>query len=218
MPETIFRRRTFEANRPAHCEVFDGVRLQPSWIGCGLSYLSLARHGLLNGLKRLTIIEDDALLPENFEEKMKVVDEYLDTLGEDWDVFAGVIASLHSDVTILGVQVYKGIRFVTIDRMTSMVCNVYSERAMRILASWDSQHVDDQTNTIDKYLERQGNLRVVVALPFFVGHREEVHSTLWGFQNTQYSSLIKESEQKLEALVLNSRAIASQPEVERLAN
>jgi hypothetical protein len=48
----------------------------------------------------------------------------------------------------------------------------------------------NQTNTIDKYLERQGGLRVVVALPFLVGHGEEVHSTLWGIQNTRYQRLI----------------------------
>jgi hypothetical protein len=65
------------------------------------------------------------------------------------------------------------------------------------LAAWNPEHRDDQTNTIDKYLERQTSLRVVVALPFLVGHREDAFSTLWGFQNTQYSDMIAASERGL---------------------
>jgi hypothetical protein len=41
----------------------------------------------------------------------------------------------------------------------------------------------------------------VVQLPFLAGHREEVNSTLWGFQNTQYSDLIQKSQAQLEAMV-----------------
>lgn len=201
MPETIARRRIFEANRPQNCAVFDGVRLRPGWVGCGLSYASLARHALKHGIGRLTVLEDDALLPDEFEEKMRIVQAYLDAKDGQWDVFAGVIAVLHEDVKVLHVETFQGMRFVTIDKMTSTVCNVYSEKALRILASWDPDHRDDQTNTIDKYLERQASLRVVVALPFLVGHREEVYSTLWGFQNTQYCELIAASEQALQAMV-----------------
>jgi len=201
MPETIARRRIFEANRPQNCAVFDGVRLRPGWVGCGLSYASLARHALKHGIGRLTVLEDDVLLPDKFEEKMRIVQDYLDTKDGQWDAFAGVIAVLHPDVKILNVETFQGMRFVTVDKMTSLVCNIYSEKALRILASWDPDHRDDQTNTIDKYLERQASLRVVVALPFLVGHREEVHSTLWGFQNTQYSDLIAASEKALHAMV-----------------
>ncbi|MES2741857.1 MAG: methyltransferase domain-containing protein [Pseudomonadota bacterium] len=200
LPETITRRRIFQANRPAGCAVFDGVRLRPGWVGCGLSYLSLARHALRYHMQRLTVIEDDALLPPDFEQKMAVVKAYLDAREGSWDVFAGVIASLHADVKVLEVEVFQGVRFVTVDRMTSMVCNIYSESALRLLAAWDPDHRDDQVNTIDKYLERQVSLRVIVALPFLVGHREEVFSTLWGFQNSQYRELIQGSEQTLLAL------------------
>ena len=200
MPETIVRRRLFEANKPQDCAVFDGVRLRPGWVGCGLSYAALARHALRNGVKRLTIIEDDALLPDDFEEKMRTVNAYLDTRKDQWNIFAGVIASLHPGTRVLHSEVFQGMRFLTVDKMTSMVCNIYDESALHLLASWDPAHRNDQTNTIDKYLERQVELRVVVALPFLVGHREEVHSTLWGFQNTQYSEMIVDSGAALQAL------------------
>lgn len=200
MPETIVRRRIFEANKPQDCAVFDGVRLRPGWVGCALSYSTLARHALQHDVKRLTILEDDALLPADFEEKMRTVNAYLDARAGQWDIFAGVIASLHPDTRILHSEVFEGMRFLTVDKMTSMVCNIYDTSALRLLASWDSSHRNDQTNTIDKYVERQKALRVVVALPFLVGHREEVHSTLWGFQNTQYSDMIQSSSEALTAL------------------
>jgi len=207
MPETIARRRIFEAHRPKNCAVFDGVRMRPSWVGCGLSYANLARHALKSGIERLTVLEDDALLPADFEDKMQTVHAYLDSKGDQWDVFAGVIANLHPDVNVLSVEEFQGMRFVTIDKMISMVCNVYNRKALGILAAWNSEHRDDQTNTIDKYLERQTNLRVVVALPFLVGHREEVFSTLWGVQNTTYSQMIANSERALEGLAAASAMV-----------
>jgi hypothetical protein len=200
MPETITRRRIFEANRPQNCTLFDGLRAVPGWIGCGLSYSSLGRHALKHGIQRLTVLEDDVLLPTDFEDKMGIVQTYLDGMEGQWDVFSGLIASIHPDVKVLRVATFGGMCFMTIDKMTSTVCNIYSQRAQRLLASWNPNNRDDQTNTIDKYLERQGDLRVVVALPFLVGHREEVQSTLWGFQNTQYHSLIAESEQTLHVM------------------
>lgn len=201
MPETIARRRVFEANRPSDCAVFDAVRFRPGWVGCALSYVKLMQYGLKNKLERLMVLEDDVLLPDDFEEKLGVVNKYLDSCGECWDVFAGVIATLHPEVKILDVQEVDGLVFVSIDKMTSMVCNIYSRRAMNMISVWDSSDRNDQTNTIDKFIERQSSLRVVVTLPFLVGHREEVNSTLWGFQNTQYRDLIQASEDTLREKV-----------------
>lgn len=73
----------------------------------------------------------------------------------------------------------------------------------RLLASWDPENLDAVSNTIDRFLESQADLRVVVTLPFFVGHREEVYSTLWGFQNTQYNDMIANSEKSLESMILS---------------
>lgn len=209
MPETIARRRIFEANRPQDCAVFDGIRLRPGWVGCGLSYAALARHALQHGVQRLTIMEDDVLLPPEFEEKMHTVHAYLDARKGQWDIFAGVIASLHPETRVLHSETFNGMRFLTVDKMTSMVCNVYDESALRLLAAWDASHRNDQTNTIDKYIEGQKDLRVIVALPFLVGHREEVHSTLWGFQNTQYSEMIVNSCVALQALAAQNQDVTA---------
>jgi hypothetical protein len=212
MPETIQRRRVYEENKPIGYTLFDGLRARPGWIGCGLSYSALAKHALQNGLRRLTVIEDDVLLPDDFDLKMCSVHAYLDIQeqsGEAWDVFAGVVAVLHDNTELVKYEQFNGITFLTLNKMTSMVCNIYSERGIRLLASWDHTNRDDQKNTIDKHLESQPGLRVIVALPFLVGHREELHSTLWGFQNTTYASLIEASETALKTMLMSAKAAES---------
>lgn len=202
LPETIARRHVFEKEKPADCVIFDGIRHQTGWIGCGLSYNLLARHAVKNGLTRVTIMEDDVLLPDDFEAKMAIVDDFLTARTGQWDVFAGIVAALHPEVQILSVESFKGITFVTINKMTSMVFNVYGEKVLQLLASWDPTNLDVVSNTIDRFLENQADLRIVVALPFFVGHRDEVHSTLWGFKNSQYNDMIASSQKSLEDRVL----------------
>ncbi len=203
MPETIKRRLVFEGNKPKSCEIFDGLRFKPGWVGCGLSYKFLALNALRNGVGRLTILEDDVLLPQDFDDKICIIHEYLDKIEGNWDLFAGVIANLNENTKILHVEEYSGILFITIDKMTSMVCNIYSKRIMKLLAEWNHSDLNDQNNTIDRYLERQSNLRIVVTIPFLVGHREEVHSTLWGFQNIQYADMIKDSAKSLQDKLRN---------------
>jgi len=201
LPETIERRRIFERENRLTCTLFDGVRCKPGWIGCGLSYQTLANTALNQGCETLTVMEDDVVLPDDFEEKLTIINEFLDEKTGQWDVFAGVIADLHPGTNILSVEEVEGITFVTIDRMTSMVFNIYTRKVLEILTHWDAEDCNDQTNTIDRFLESQANLRVVVTLPFLVGHREEVHSTLWGFQNTRYLDMIAKSENTLKQMI-----------------
>ena len=78
-----------------------------------------------------------------------------------------------------------------------MVFNIYSSRAMEIISRWDETLEDDQTNTIDRYLERTENLRVVTLLEPVFGHREELKSSLWGFGNEQYNDYIAKSRAQL---------------------
>lgn len=198
LPETIERRRIFEASRPHDCVVFDGIRRSPGWVGCGLSYSALAEHALRNGMHTMTVMEDDVILPVDYLESLPIIRSHLASLGDEWDVFAGVIASLHPDTKILSVTESNGRMFVTIDKMTSMVFNIYSERAMRIFQEWDPNLLDAQSNTIDRFLESRTNVRVVTTYPYFVGHREEVSSTLWGFRNSVYLQMIRDSEATLK--------------------
>lgn len=201
LPETIERRRSFEKIAPPGYVVFDGLRRQPGWVGCGLSYRALAFHALKYGYSRLSVMEDDVVLPFDLSFKLDIVHEYLDARDGEWDVFSGVIAALNPHAKILSVDTYEGVTFVTINRMTSTVFNIYGKKAFQIFASWNPENTDAKTNTIDRYLEGHDDLRVIVTLPFLVGHREEVDSTLWGSSNKLYSELIKSSEKTLYRMV-----------------
>jgi hypothetical protein len=201
MPETIERRKLFLNMKPKNCHVFDGIRMKPGWVGCGLSYTTLARHAKTNNIATLTVMEDDVILPDDFDNKLESINRFLSSKQGGWDVFSGVIAVLNPDVEIIDVEDFEGQRFVTIDKMISMVFNIYAKSAIDIFANWNPENLNSENNTIDKYLESQKNIKVVTTLPFLVGHREEVHSTLWGFQNTTYVEMIANSQSLLEAKV-----------------
>jgi hypothetical protein len=201
LPETIQRREALLADGYKNLELFDGLRYSPGWQGCALSYKYLAKHAIENNLIPYTIMEDDALLPDNFLPQYEEIKNYLASRPDDWDVFAGLIASLHSDVKILSVERVQGRLFVTINKMTSMVFNIYNRRVMHILKDWNIENSDDNTNTIDRMLEARGDIRIIVALPFFAQHKEQLQSTLWGFKNTQYTKLISNTEEKLTSMV-----------------
>lgn len=198
LPETIDRRNIFLENKPQRCLIFDGIRNVRGWIGCGSSFRALAHYAKENKITQLTVMEDDASLPKDFDEKMETIQQYLNQRTDEWDVFSGMMADVHPNAKIYSIEKWNGINFITIDRMTSTVCNIYNLSALNMLTKWDPTDLNVDHNTIDRYLDRQNKLRVVVALPFLVNHREEATSTLWEFENSQYSSMIKNAELQLK--------------------
>ncbi|KAB2682292.1 methyltransferase type 11 [Brucella pseudintermedia] len=200
LPETIERRRIITQSLPDGCELFDGIRHNSGWIGCGSSFNALSRYALANEVGRLTVIEDDVELPDNFNSILYEINEYLDRRKSRWDIFSGLMADVHPKARVISVDKYGGRTYVTIDKMTSTVFNIYNEHSLKLLSQWDPLNTDAVTNTIDRYLERQEDVRVVVAVPFLVGHKENVTSTLWGFENERYTPMIAEAQRKIEAL------------------
>ncbi|MEE9922400.1 MAG: methyltransferase type 11 [Brucella anthropi] len=205
LPETIERRKTITATLPHNCVLFDGVRHSLGWIGCGASFNALSRYVLADGRKRLTVMEDDAILPAEFENVLGDIHHYLDKRKSDWDIFSGLMADINSAAKVLSVETVGGRTYVTLDKMTSMVFNIYNERALQLLSEWNPSDSNAATNTIDRYLESQDNLCVVVCLPFLVGYNEEVASTLWGFDNSRYTPMIRKAEKKIEVMVRDWR-------------
>jgi len=213
MPETIKRRLAFEKIRPSNVGLFDGVRRSPSWVGCGLSYVALAKYAIKNDLETLTVMEDDVLLPFAYIQKLETIKNFLAEHAGQWDIFSGLLSVLHPDVRVMDVQESEGLVFVTIDRMTSMVFNIYSARGLQILDKWDFNDLNAKTNTIDRFIESHESLRVIVTLPFLVGHNEGLDSTLWGIKNSAYAAMISASQTTLYDKVAHFKATASEPAV-----
>ena len=201
LPETYQRFRHFKSMH-GKTPVFTGLRHSLGWKGCALSYKFLCHNALKEDLQQLEICEDDAELNEDFLQNWKIVKSFLSDYGKEgqWDVFCGLMADVSDQANILDVIDYQGIRFVVLDRMMSMVYNIYNRKTIELIAAWDDTNLDVQTNTIDRYLEKH-QLRVVTTVPFLVGHLPDQHSTLWNFENSQYDEMIYLSQQKLQKKV-----------------
>ena len=201
MPETFIRRQGVSAEPLLNnWSIFDGIRRQPSWLGCGLSHYVIARQALRLGMKRIQIAEDDVIFEKNFLEKIKTVHKFLDERNDSWDLFCGLISDLHNDTKILSVENFDGMKFVTIDKMTSTVFNIYNQDFLRRIVLWNFTDLDPG-NTIDRFIENLPNLKVIVSLPFLVRQNDLYESVLWGFNNKLYSEMISESENQLQKKV-----------------
>ncbi|MCE9955882.1 GT99 family glycosyltransferase N-terminal domain-containing protein [Aeromonas rivipollensis] len=196
LPETVSRRADFDNDNHYGIQYFPGLRHRLGWVGCGLSYKFLLNRAKDIGLERIMICEDDIEFPDHFLSRLASVNEYLNE-RKDWDLFSGLIANLHQDTNILECAEYNEQKYVTIDKMTSTVMNIYSRGFYEKLLGWDDRNHDAKTNTIDRYIESRSDLHVITTPKFLVGHKEELDSTLWGFNNSTYREMIAESEKLL---------------------
>ena len=197
LSETSVRRKAFFASPSHGFQFFEGIRYRIGWIGCGMSYKYMLSGMLASKAEMGIICEDDVIFPVDYDNKLNKIINHLKSTEAKWHIFAGIIAHLHEDTKVLDVKVMDGIEYIYIDKMTSMVMNIYSRRGMDLISQWDEKNIDAETNTIDRYVESAQDLVVVTTLPFLVGYAEEQQSTLWGFENSQYTSLIKASEKLL---------------------
>lgn len=197
LSETPVRRKAFFASPSHGFQFFEGIRYRIGWIGCGMSYKYMLSGMLASKAEMGIICEDDVIFPVDYDNKLNKIINHLQSTEAKWHIFAGIIAHLHEDTKVLDVKFIDGIEYIYIDKMTSMVMNIYSRRGMDLISQWDEKNIDAETNTIDRYVESAQDLVVVTTLPFLVGYAEEQQSTLWGFENSQYTSLIKASEKLL---------------------
>ena len=190
LPEYTDRSKDFSKDNKYGFSVLPGLRHSKGWIGCALSYKYMIMLARKSNLESILICEDDVEFPADFDPAMASINRYLASCSTGWDVFSGLMADLHKDAKIFAVDDHEGRTFVTTDRLISTVMNVYNRSVFDLIAGWNENDRDVETNTIDRYLERNSQLKVVVTEPFLVGHKEEQHSTIWGFQNTQYAEMI----------------------------
>ncbi|MCR3958680.1 glycosyltransferase family 25 protein [Aeromonas veronii] len=197
LPETTARKVDFEKDNHYSIQYIPGLRHRLGWIGCGLSYKFLINRAKDLNFLQITICEDDVLLPDDFSSRLNEIKKYLSG-KENWDVFAGLIADLHDDVKILNVEDVDNECYVHIDKMVSMVTNIYSNKFYDKLLAWDSCNHDPQSNTIDRFIEQHDDVHTIVTSRYLVGHKEDLNSTLWGISNMTYKKLIQNSENKLQ--------------------
>ena len=200
LAETPARAANFMRQGRPEFNRFEGLRHRIGWRGCGASFKSFMSYAKLKGVERITICEDDVYFPPNYVERINVINEYLDVNREKWDLFSGFMADITDEYMIEKVETFKSETFIWLNKSVSMVYNIYNKRAINLISDWDTTNQDVETNTIDRYIERS-QIRVVMAYPFLVGHDEQLSSTLWGFENSNYNHLIENSLVTIERLI-----------------
>lgn len=205
LPETPARTRAFLSQGLEDFILWPGLRFEPSWKGCALSYKYLFNTLQERGVKFAVVCEDDALFPDDFAERFARVKRYLENT-QGWHLFSGLIADLSPRAVISKVEEFEGEIFIHLDTAVSTVFNVYNAELIERLGQWSVDGGAVDTNTIDRYLEALPNLRVVTVFPFLVGHRIDVSSTLWNFGNKEYLQLISKSESLLREKVADFTA------------
>ncbi len=199
LPEHIHRREGFLDNGQPDCKMFDGIRLLPGWKGAAWSYKTVATKALQSGARRLTICEDDALFGPDFPAYFNAINRYLDRV--DWDVFNGVMTRVAGRPEILKTRRLGESHMIHTPHMMGMVFNVYNRSALEWIADWNPDAGGADTNTVDEWLNGMPGLKVVSSLPFLASHRDDVHSTIFGFKNTRYTGIISATEREMMAMV-----------------
>lgn len=199
LPETLERRADFLRLGMNDFQLFDGIRKIPGWQGCGWSYATIAKAALGRNVNSLTICEDDMIPAHNFHERMSAVEAYLEK--EDWDLFTGLLTDVPENCRIHRVERSGSQTFIHLDYSIGMVLNIYNRRALERLAAWRPENGDIENNTVDAWLAATPGLRVITTLPFLAGHNADAKSTIFGFANKRYNSMIQASEKRLERLV-----------------
>lgn len=204
LAETLDRKNTFMKNPNDFSPVL-GLRHYLGWIGCGLSYKYI--FSVFRGIKNLTICEDDVVFYEDFQHKYEIIQEYLTRMDGQWEMFLGFIADAKPETKVTRIDKYKGIEFVYIDKACSTVFNIYSEKMQAKILDWDECNHDSSTNTIDRFYNSEHEFRYITILPFFIGHAEDLCSTIWSpdginqQKNSAYNPLVKDSIERLSSKI-----------------
>ncbi|MFT4012638.1 MAG: hypothetical protein QM682_04370 [Paracoccus sp. (in: a-proteobacteria)] len=199
LPEYLDRRSGFAQSDAGDFSIFDGIRLLPGWKGCAWSYKAIATKALQSGARRLTICEDDASFGQDFTAYFNALNHYLDR--SDWDVFNGVMTRIQGQPEIVMQRKLGRNHIIHTSQMMGMVFNSYNRTALEWMADWNPENGGAETNTIDEWMNLMPGLRVISAVPFLAGHRDEAHSTIFGFKNTRYSGMIRATEREIMSML-----------------
>lgn len=204
LPEFPERMAAFKGSQLATTiRTVNGVRFMPGWIGAGASYRALAQGALDLAASRgqpaeLLVCQDDAEANPDHERKMAIIRDYWRMSGAD--MFSGLITDVDDSFRVTRVVRHEGLVFVHLNRNIGLVFNLFGQRALERLATWVPPENGGRL-TIDRYLGAAEELDVVVTLPYLIGHRGGVMSSIWGFRNDRYDTLIRYSEKRLMEMV-----------------
>ena len=159
--------------------MIEGLRHPVGWIGCAITYKQISAAALRRGFSQLTIVEDDALLYDNFIADIDIARRYLTHIGDNnWDMFSGFVADIHPNTKIINASLFEGRVFLTVNMTCSTVFNIYNSKVLKHVSNWAKLNDNVFESTVDRYIETMGNIRVIMKYPYLVGHDDNLYSSL----------------------------------------
>jgi hypothetical protein len=214
--ETPYRINAFMKQEyvPKH-KIYPAVKDKIGWLGCGKSYQNIIRNAMRCNLGSVTVCEDDCMFKPDFDNKYEIIKSFLEHYTSGWDIFVGCVAGLPSDTIFKKLIKYKGLTFIEVDQMHSMVFNIYNKTSFEIISRWDPNNKCLETNTIDQYIKRK-KLRIILLYPFEF-RCLNVKSTLW---NNESTNIYQEYEKQFDysSELINSKINKSTSPDNRLTN
>lgn len=179
--ETPHRRSDFLNDNHYKIKICDGVKHLIGWVGCGMSFQYIIQKAHEEKCDMVIICEDDALFAENFGNRISSILQYLKSHSKKWDIYSGMLVDVPEDTTILAIDNYEQEKFVFLDKIISMVFNIYNASSFHKIMQWNEHKANNPNiaNTIDEYIKHSG-LKFVTSYPFLVSHKEDSSSTIWG--------------------------------------
>ncbi|SDY44701.1 glycosyltransferase family 25 protein [Acinetobacter kyonggiensis] len=189
LPEYLDRNIAFQSELTKYNEIskFPGLRHKTPWIGCGLSYKYLMKFAKENNYERIIICEDDVLFPSNFDKKIDNINFQLNKPNLKWDIFSGHVTDLNKSFSAKKIGDDIFFNYINLNKTTGMVFNIYNKSIFDYLANWNYNNRHLLTNAIDRYLENKHNLEVITTTPYLVEHKENINTTLWDRNTSEFS-------------------------------
>ena len=199
LPEFTERKKEFKKTNSIQVNFFNGLKhYKHNWIGCGMSYKLMIKIAQQQKFKHITICEDDVKFLPDFEKRFNIIGSYLEATADSWDIFSGFMSDISEDIIIKEMIYLNDHIILSVNKMISAVFNCYNSTSYDFILTWDENNFDVYTNTIDRFLEQNDDLSILLSFPFLVEHNESLQSVIWGFQNDKYNELINKSVQTLE--------------------
>ena len=208
LPEFPERKKDFESDCLVPFSFFHGMRhYRYGWIGCGLSYKLMMKIAKKQNMKYAIICEDDVEFLDDFIDKYNEIIKNIKDGSMEWDIVSGFMSDIAKDVNIKRTIELNDQQIIVINKMISMVFNFYNESVYDLFEKWNETNYDAINNTIDRYIEKEQNLKILLIFPYLVGHKEDLQSTIWGFNNTKYNELINDSINLMQKKIMLDKSI-----------
>ena len=200
LPETPSPTAAYRAAASSQDLVVDALLRQPGWTGTAYSYQRLARAALDLGHSEMLVFQEDCAFDARLRDLLPLIRRLMAETGAD--MFTGIVTDADDSVRVEKVIQREGLDFATLNKSVGLTFNIFGQRALERLASWDE--TAHRGLTIDRFLSRAEGLTVLTAVPYLAGHRSDLVSTLWYFSNARYDRMIHTSERRLRRR-MNSR-------------